>query len=46
MSVAQNELTSSPAIPKSHSLISPARFMRILDGLTSMGNVMEVEVEV
>ena len=35
ISVLAKELTNSPEMPKSHSLISPFRFMRMLDGLTS-----------
>ena len=35
ISVLAKELTSSPAIPKSHSLISPLLLMSIFEGLTS-----------
>ncbi len=35
--MTQNELTRSPAIPKSQSLISPPRLIRMLEGFTSGG---------
>ena len=35
MNVFAIESMSCPLTPKSHSLISPSEFMRILEGLTS-----------